>query len=90
MNDGLVVSEADIQRTCGDLDIPPLGLIEQVWDVDPIPQADISAQAAAAVDSLDFTGVPEHGEVAIGAGSRGIANLAAIVRGVVEGVSDLG
>jgi len=42
------------------------------------------------VTDLDFAGVPEGGEVAVGAGSRGIANLPTIVRGVVRGVREQG
>jgi len=90
MVDSLAVPEADIRRACGDIEFPAMGVIEQVWDVDPIPDGDIEASAARAVTDLDFEGVPEGGEVAVGAGSRGIANLPTIVRGVVRGVREQG
>nr|WP_251331363.1 lactate racemase domain-containing protein [Haloplanus sp. HW8-1] len=67
-----------------------MGVIEQVWDADPIPTAEIESRATTAVYDLDFSAMPDGGEVAIGAGSRGIANLAAIVRGVVAGVRERG
>lgn len=85
-----IVSEETIRDVCGDRDVPKLGTIEQVWDPDPIPEERIGSHAAAAVDSLSFEGVPPGGEVAIGVGSRGIANLDTIVRGTVEGVRDRG
>jgi len=90
MTDSLVVPEDTIRTTVGDLDLPRMGVVEQVWETDPIPADAIESRAADAVGSLDFASVPDGGEVAIGAGSRGIANLPAIVRGVVAGVRDRG
>lgn len=86
----LAVPEADVLEACGERELPEFGIIEQVWDTDPIPPEDIPPRTAEAVDALDFTAIPHNGEVAIGAGSRGIANLAAIVRGVVDAVRDAG
>lgn len=88
--ESLVVPEATIRETCGDPDLPPLGVIEQVWETTPIPRDEIAARAADAVKRLDWDAVPQGGEVAIGAGSRGIANLGLIVQGVVTGVRELG
>ena len=88
--DDLVVPEATVLDACGARPLPDLGLIERRWDTDPIPSERIEAAAAAAVASLDFDGVPDGGEVAVGAGSRGIANLPAIVAGVVGAVRDAG
>ena len=90
MTDSLVVPEDTIRTTVGDLELPRMGVVEQVWETDPIPTDAIESLAADAVGSLDFASVPGGGEVAIGAGSRGIANLPAIVRGVVAGVRDRG
>jgi hypothetical protein len=90
MTDSLVVSEDTIRSTVGDLALPRMGVVEQVWETDPIPTEAIESRAAAAAHDLDFDGVPDGGEVAIGAGSRGIANLGAIVSGVVAGVRELG
>jgi len=84
------VSESEIRRACGETEFPDMGVVEQVWEVDPIPDDEVEARAAAAVHGLEFDGVPDGGEVAVGAGSRGIANLAAIVRGVVQGVREQG
>ena len=86
----LVVPETDVMEASGERELPELGVIEQIWDTDPILPEDIPERAAEAVGTLDFTTVPDGGEVAIGAGSRGIANLATIVRGVVDAVRDSG
>ena len=86
----LVVPETDVMEASGERELPELGVIEQIWDTDPILPEDIPERAAEAVGALDFTTVPDGGEVAIGAGSRGIANLATIVRGVVDAVRDSG
>ncbi|WP_331234099.1 nickel pincer cofactor-dependent isomerase, group 22 [Natronorarus salvus] len=87
---GRSVEEETIVEVCGDRAIPPLGVIEQVWDTDPIPVTDIETTAATAVDGLALDSVPDGGTVAIGVGSRGVANLPAIVRGTVEGVRERG
>jgi len=84
------VSEADIRRVCGDVEFPRMGVVEQVWELDPIPVGDIEDRARDAVGDLEFGEVPAGGEIAVGAGSRGIANLPAIVRGVVGGVREQG
>jgi len=88
--DDIVVPEATVLDACGDRPLPELGLIERDWDTDPIPSEHVEAAAAEAVASLRFDGVPEGGEVAVGAGSRGIANLPSIVSGVVGAVRDAG
>ena len=90
MSEELAIPEATIREACGDVVLPRLGIVEQVWETDPIPPDKVASAAADAVADLDFAGVPDGGEVAIGAGSRGIANLPAIVGGVVDGVRDLG
>jgi hypothetical protein len=90
MKDSLAVSEDTIRTTVGDLALPRMGVVEQVWETDPIPTEDIESRAASATYDLDFDHVPDGGEVAIGAGSRGIANLGTIVRGVVAGVREQG
>ncbi|WP_049982268.1 hypothetical protein [Halorubrum sp. BV1] len=88
--DDLVVPEETVLEACGDTPLPELGLIERVWTTDPVPSDRVESAAAEAVDSLDFDDVPAGGEVAVGAGSRGIANLPSIVRGVVGAVRDAG
>ncbi|WP_144797312.1 DUF362 domain-containing protein [Halorubrum depositum] len=88
--DDLVVPEATVLDACGDRPLPELGLIERAWETDPIPSDRVEAAAAEAVASLEFDGVPEGGEVAVGAGSRGIANLPSIVSGVVGAIEDAG
>jgi hypothetical protein len=79
----LVVPEASIREACGETPLPELGLIEQVWETDPIPEAEIADRAGEAFGSLPLDDVPDGGEVALGVGSRGIANLGEIVSGVV-------
>jgi len=86
----LSVPEETIVEACGDPPLPELGVIEQVWNTDPIPPEETGEHAARAVRELSFEGVPESGEVALGVGSRGIANLPSIVAGVVEEVSAAG
>ncbi|AXG07284.1 DUF2088 domain-containing protein [Haloplanus rubicundus] len=90
MRDSLAVPEDTIRTTVGDLALPRMGVVEQVWETDPIPTEEIESRAASATHDLDFDHVPDGGEVAIGAGSRGIANLGRIVRGVVAGVREQG
>ena len=86
----LVVPEESVHEACGDTPLPELGLIEQVWETDPIPRANIPERAGEAFGSLPLDDVPEGGEVALGVGSRGIANLGAIVAGVVSAAQDRG
>lgn len=90
LSEQLVVPETDVMEASGERELPELGVIEQIWDTDPILSEEIPNRTAEAVDALDFADVPDGGEVAIGAGSRGIANLATIVRGVVDTVRDSG
>ncbi|UWG50962.1 Uncharacterized protein AArcCO_1661 [Halalkaliarchaeum sp. AArc-CO] len=86
----VVISEATILETCGDRVLPEMGVVEQLWETDPIPPEEIEDRAAACVTSFEWDDVPDGGSVAIGVGSRGIANLPTIVRGVVRGVEDAG
>lgn len=86
----LTVPEQAILDVCGETPLPEMGLIEQVWETDSIPQENIAACAADALQSLSFEDVPAGGEVALGVGSRGIANLPMIVAGVVSKVKEEG
>jgi hypothetical protein len=88
--ESLAVPEEAVVEACGETPLPDLGLIEQVWETDPIPRAEIADRAKEALLSLPFADIPEGGEVALGVGSRGIANLATIVSGVVAGVEEFG
>lgn len=90
MPNDLVVPEETIREACGEIEFPHMGVIEQVWETDPIPTEEIADRAAEAVKELLFDEIREGSEVAIGAGSRGIANLSEIVAGVVRGVEELG
>ncbi|MFH5801695.1 lactate racemase domain-containing protein [Haladaptatus sp. CMAA 1911] len=92
MADGndLTVPQNVIEETCGETPLPKLGIIEQVWETDAIPEPEIATRAAETVQDLPFEDVPEGGTVALGVGSRGIANLPDVVRGVVDGVRDMG
>lgn len=77
------IPEETILKACSDREPPKLGVIEQIWETDPIPTDEIEVRADETVDSLSLAEIPDGGEVAIGVGSRGIANLPVIVRGVV-------
>ena len=92
MNDlsDLVVSEDTVLEACGTTDLPEMGVVEQVWETDPLTEAEIVDKTRAEVGTLAFDGVPEGGEVAVGAGSRGIANLGTIVGAVVDELQSLG
>ena len=86
----LAVSEETNLEACGERDLPKFGVIEQVWDTDPIPPSGVAKRAGEAVDHLNFDAVPNGGEVAIGVGSRGIANLPELVNGVVDRLTKRG
>ncbi|RJT05461.1 DUF362 domain-containing protein [Halococcus sp. IIIV-5B] len=86
----LTVPEDVVLDVCDDPPLPEMGVIEQRWESDSIPVDSIGDHAARAVNSLPFEDVPDSGEIALGVGSRGIANLPAIVAGVVEAVGELG
>ncbi|WP_049986329.1 hypothetical protein [Halobellus rufus] len=86
----LSVSETTILEACGDPPLPETGVIEQVWETDAIPVDDVRDRAAEAAAALPLESVPAGGEVALGVGSRGIANLPAIVAGVVDAVVEAG
>jgi len=79
----LVVPETAVLEACGETPLPALGLIEQVWETNPIPRDEIASAAGEAFAALPLENIPDGGEVALGVGSRGIANLDAIVTGVV-------
>jgi hypothetical protein len=83
----LSVQEEMILEACGDPPLPELGVIEQVWETDPIPSTETGMHGGRAVRELSFEEIPEGGEVALGVGSRGIANISTIVSGVVEALS---
>ena len=70
--------------------MPPMGVIEQAWETDPLSDEAVSAAAAAAVDGLTLEEVPTGGSIAVGVGSRGIANLAQIVATVVATLQSSG
>ncbi|RBI60376.1 DUF362 domain-containing protein [halophilic archaeon] len=86
----LAVPEETVLEACGETELPEFGVIEQVWDTDPISADQIPDRSGAAVEELALEDVPEGGEVAVGVGSRGIANLPLLVRGVIERLDDRG
>ncbi|MFB6135580.1 MAG: DUF362 domain-containing protein [Halobacteriaceae archaeon] len=84
------VSERTILDACGERALPRMGVVEQQWETDPLTPEEVESRAAEAVERLDLDGVPAGGEVAVGAGSRGIANLTDLVGGVVRGLRERG
>jgi hypothetical protein len=88
--DALAVPEATVLEACGDPALPELGVIEQVWETDPIPAADVRAEARRAAESLSLGSLDPGSEVALGVGSRGIANLPEVVAGVVDALAGAG
>ncbi|WP_425545293.1 DUF362 domain-containing protein [Halarchaeum salinum] len=88
--DDLVVPESTVLEACGETPLPEMGVIEQVWETDPIPTDNVAARAGDAAASLALADVPNGGEVAVGVGSRGIENLPTIVAAVVDRLDELG
>ena len=88
--ESLAVSEAAITESCGETPLPQLGVIEQLWETDPIPTEAIGERAGKAFRSLPLEGLSAGDQVALGVGSRGIANLASIVEGVVTAAEEQG
>jgi hypothetical protein len=86
----LSVSEEPIIEACGDPPLPKMGVIEQMWDTDPIHSEEIGERTTKALEELSLEDIPEGGEVALGVGSRGIANIPQIVTAVVETLNDAG
>ena len=86
----LIISTDTIRQTCGSLSPPSLGVIEQRWETDPLPAEVIPAHVENAVQDLAFAEIPAGGEIAIGVGSRGIANLSLIVNSTVSTVRERG
>jgi hypothetical protein len=84
------IPEGTVLGACGDWDLPALGVVEQCWETDPLPIGTIPHAAADAVGSFALGDVPDGGDVAVGVGSRGIANLPRLVRGVVSGLEARG
>lgn len=84
------VSEETVLEATTIDSVPKMGVIEQLWETDPIPEAEVRTRAADAVKDLDLEEIPDGGEVAVGAGSRGIANIPAIVGGVVDALVERG
>ena len=84
------IPEETVLEACGIDTVPKMGVIEQLWNADSIPVDEIRERAAAAVEDFDLNEIPDGGEVAVGAGSRGIANIPKIVGGVVDALKDHG
>lgn len=88
--DNPLVSEQTVLDTCGECTLPDLGVIEQIWGTGPLPVYRIADHAISSVSSLPCDDVPGGSEVAGGVRSRGIANPANIVEGVVPALETLG
>jgi hypothetical protein len=86
----LSVSEDTVLEACGETPLPELGVIEQVWETDPIPADRLAERAGEAVADLDLGAIPAGGEVALGVGSRGINEIGTITRGAVSELRDRG
>lgn len=64
----LSVSERDITDACGKTPLPVRGVVEKIWDTDPIPIDETERRAGEAIRSLSFDSVPDGGDVAISIG----------------------
>jgi len=85
-----IISQATIEQLSTDVEIPPMGLIEQLWERNPLTGEDIGAATETAVSAMDLENLPLGSEIAVGVGSRGISNLRHIVTGVVRSLQDRG
>lgn len=88
--DHFSVSEETIVEACGNPSLPELGLIEQSWETDSISDDELSKTVSSAVQQLPLEKIPNEGEIALGVGSRGIANLPEIVAAVVSTLREAG
>ena len=87
---GTILSEELVSRVCGDPVFPRMGLIEQQWSTDPVPEDGIPDRVRTAVGSLGLEALETGSTVALGVGSRGIAYIPTIVRTAVEAVRERG
>jgi hypothetical protein len=71
-----------LAQNTSDLKLPPMRMIRRRYTV--APKVDVSAEVSRQWDRIkDNLNLPEGSSVAIGVGSRGIADLADVVRAVV-------
>src|SRR6266542_2950743 len=86
--DGLLPTLRDLAGRYLDVPIPPVALRRQRLDAPRVADVESAARAAAARVAVQSGRAP--GTVAVGVGSRGIANLEAIVRGTISGLRESG
>jgi hypothetical protein len=84
------LSESAIRSVCGEVELPRLGLLEQVIDTQPIAGPAVDAAVGTAIDALALQRVPEGGRIALAVGSRGIGQIARIVAATVGRLSQRG
>jgi hypothetical protein len=73
----------------GELKLPPMRVVDQLFEV--APKIDISIEIDREWARIkDFSQFPVGRDVAVGVGSRGIANLVETVRAVVAKIKDTG
>jgi len=85
-----IVSEATVRSVCNDVTLPPMGVLEQLWETSPLSGQSLVDAAVASVDELALGGVRQGGTIAVGVGSRGIANLQQIVGSIIETMQNQG
>jgi len=90
MTSDLVVPESAVREAAGQRDLPSLGIIEQIWETDPLTGTALEQRARAAVGELDLSDVPDGGEVALAVGSRGIGDIVPITAAVIDELRDRG
>jgi hypothetical protein len=84
------VREATIVRACEDIEFPKMALVKQEWKTNSIEGDEIMTHVVSSVESLPLETLQSGAKIAIGVGSRGIANLPAIVEGVVHAFQERG
>ncbi|WP_331232964.1 nickel pincer cofactor-dependent isomerase, group 22 [Natronorarus salvus] len=90
MSSPLTVPESTVLDACGETPIPRFGVVEQLWETNPIPGPEIGGHVDLAVSDLALDAIPDGGTVALGVGSRGIHALPTLVEGAVRAFRDRG
>ena len=88
--DLLPVPEKIVLDACSDETVPEMAVMKQRWETNHISKEKITDQAAEQIERLKFSHVSKGDEVAIGVGSRGIANISGIVVGIINCLREQG
>lgn len=54
MTGHLTVPEGTVREAVGEVELPRMGVVERVWEADPIPTEKVEERATAAVDHISL------------------------------------